>query len=345
MSGAPKSWLQPAVHPVYARLLCVELRRRGFSPADILMGTRVSWQSLHEHNEFLSFEQMRRLVVQAIHISQCPWLGMEVGLQTQASAHGALGTATIASHNLAQALALVQRYASLRQSLVNARIETGNSLCLVVDEYLMHDDVREYLLGQLVAGISQLLATVIGSNLRESVRIEWPFPRPVWAEEYQRLATTNQFGCDKLRIHVDSALLNSPSLAADEEALHLATRECERQLQRQHQGGSLSQRVRQRLASCEGGMPSLEAMAEIEHVSPRTFIRHLQAERQTYQALLDDVRQELACWLLLQTDASIEAIAEQLGYVDTSNFSRTFRRWLGLTPSAFREAQGVIAGA
>ena len=35
---------------------------------------------------------------------------------------------------------------------------------------------------------------------------------------------------------------------------------------------------------------------------------------------------------------SVEAVAERLGYRDTSNFSRTFRRWLGMTPNAWRRA-------
>ena len=32
----PDRWLQPSLHPVYVRLLCAELRRRGFSEAEIL---------------------------------------------------------------------------------------------------------------------------------------------------------------------------------------------------------------------------------------------------------------------------------------------------------------------
>ena len=50
------------------------------------------------------------------------------------------------------------------------------------------------------------------------------------------------------------------------------------------------------------------------------------------------MRQELACWLLQNTELSVEAVAERLGYRDTSNFSRTFRRWLGMTPNAWRKA-------
>ena len=39
----------------------------------------------------------------------------------------------------------------------------------------------------------------------------------------------------------------------------------------------------------------------------------------------------------------IEAVAERLGYSDTSNFSRTFRRWLGMPPNAFRASRHEAA--
>jgi AraC-like DNA-binding protein len=37
----------------------------------------------------------------------------------------------------------------------------------------------------------------------------------------------------------------------------------------------------------------------------------------------------------------VEEIAARLGYVDTSNFSRTVRRWFGVTPRELRESGGV----
>lgn len=74
------------------------------------------------------------------------------------------------------------------------------------------------------------------------------------------------------------------------------------------------------------------------------LIRRLREEGAHYQLLLDEVRQELACWLLQNTELSVEAVAERLGYRDTSNFSRTFRRWLGMTPNAWRRAAAELPG-
>ena len=48
------------------------------------------------------------------------------------------------------------------------------------------------------------------------------------------------------------------------------------------------------------------------------------------------MRQERAGWYLAHTRLSVEEIAARLGYADTSNFSRTYRRWFGRTPSQAR---------
>ena len=71
-----QTWLQPCLHPVYARLLCAELRRRGFEQQQIMADTRLDWATLHTDNRFLSFAQFRRLVLRALELSQCPWLGL-----------------------------------------------------------------------------------------------------------------------------------------------------------------------------------------------------------------------------------------------------------------------------
>lgn len=333
---ASTRWLQPAVHPVYARLLCVELRRRGFSEAQILEGTRLDWQALHVDNRFLSFEQLRRLVLHAVALAECPWLGIEVGSQAQVSMHGALGQAVSACSSVGQALMLVQRFMPLRQRMVAMQIDNKDGLSLVGDEQLMAPEVREMLVGFLASALLRLVETVSGFPLRDDLRVEWPFPEPPWAAQYQRLAAHNSFGHARLRAWLPPELFGHATLAADAEALRIAMRECERQLKQQQQGGTLTQRVQQRLADCEGRYPSLDEVANEQNMSARTLIRRLHDEGTTYQQLLDDVREELACWLLLQTPLSVEAIAERLGYGDTSNFSRTFRRWVGMTPREFR---------
>ncbi len=338
LPDTPQHWLLPAIHPVYARLLCAELQRRGFRADEICAGTRLDWALLHGDNRFLSFEQFRRLVAHALALSDCPWLGLEVGINAQLSLHGAMGQAVASSRDVQEALQLCQRYMPLRQRIFGVAIERDDeALRLVAIEQIDVPELREFMLGYLSATLIRLLEAVTGQPLQAQVRIDWPFPEPAWAGEYQRLAVHNRFGQPRLAASLPLPFLYRQSLSADAEASRIAVRECERQWQQQQQGGTVTQRVQSRLVQCSGQYPALLEMATFENVSSRTLIRQLREEGSSYQQLLDSVREELSCWLLLQTDRSVESVAERLGYEDTSNFSRTFRRWTGVTPREFRQ--------
>jgi AraC-like DNA-binding protein len=81
---------------------------------------------------------------------------------------------------------------------------------------------------------------------------------------------------------------------------------------------------------------SADAVATSFAMQRRTLSRRLKAEGTTYEALLDQVRYEVARQLLSQTNTSIGTIADTLGYADASPFIRAFRRWSGTTPAQWR---------
>ncbi|MEO0754447.1 MAG: helix-turn-helix transcriptional regulator, partial [Pseudomonadota bacterium] len=66
----------------------------------------------------------------------------------------------------------------------------------------------------------------------------------------------------------------------------------------------------------------------------------------SFRRLVRDARERHARKQLMTSDKSIQAIAFELGFDTASNFSRSFKQWTGVTPSAFRERQinGAPAG-
>lgn len=335
---AQGDWLLPSIHPVYARLVCAELQLRGFSEEAILKGTRLQWDELYNSGLFLSFEQARRLILRAIELTQCPWLGLNVGLNTQVSAHGALGYAGMAASTVGVAMSLMQRFLELRLRFVHLEIAPGKEgVSILLAEHLMSPDVREFMTANMAAVITQNLQGIVGHQVLERVAIHWPFDVPAWRQHYLDFCPNSQFGAKQLRVDIPLEVWNLPGIASDPVVFRTALRDCEQQAS-QLERGTVTTRLQQRLLSCVDRYPSLEDMAALEHVSARTLIRHLRDEGMTYQRVQDLVREELACWLLGHTPLSVEAIAERLGYQDTSNFSRAFRRWLGVTPRDFRQA-------
>jgi len=86
--------------------------------------------------------------------------------------------------------------------------------------------------------------------------------------------------------------------------------------------------------NCE--LPTLEAVAARLHVSRRTLIRRLGAIGTTFQEVLDDVQKRRACELLASDGLRLHEISAVLGYRDPASFGRTFKRWFGMTPGAYR---------
>ena len=74
---------------------------------------------------------------------------------------------------------------------------------------------------------------------------------------------------------------------------------------------------------------------------PSTLRHRLHDEGQSYAAIKDDIRRDLAVELLLNTSMSIGEIAVQLGYSEPSAFFRAFRKWMGKSPEVFRREEAL----
>lgn len=97
------------------------------------------------------------------------------------------------------------------------------------------------------------------------------------------------------------------------------------------------QYLRMMFLQVEGDPPTLESIARSNRVSPRTIDRHLRRENVSFRELVHQVRFERACDLLQNSPATVAQIAQRLGFSDAANFSRAFRRALGMSPAEYRQ--------
>ena len=77
-------------------------------------------------------------------------------------------------------------------------------------------------------------------------------------------------------------------------------------------------------------------MARKLATSSRTLQRRLKEEGETYQAVLNRTREELASHYLAKTDLASAEIAYLLGYEDPNCFFRAYHDWTGTTPAQAR---------
>jgi transcriptional regulator GlxA family with amidase domain len=82
---------------------------------------------------------------------------------------------------------------------------------------------------------------------------------------------------------------------------------------------------------------TIKALAEAMSVSERSLLRRFGAAvGQSPLAYLQSVRLQAARAMLETGDASVQAIANHVGYSDASSFARLFRTTIGLSPGAYR---------
>ena len=84
---------------------------------------------------------------------------------------------------------------------------------------------------------------------------------------------------------------------------------------------------------------SIEGVARMLGLHKRTLNRRLAETHTSFARLLGEVRFQLARELLIGTDLPLIDIAAALHYTDASAFSRAFRSWSAMTPSAWRQDQ------
>ena len=74
-------------------------------------------------------------------------------------------------------------------------------------------------------------------------------------------------------------------------------------------------------------------------MSSRTLRRKLGQRNVRYQDLLDQERRRLAEDFLLSTTLSVQQIADKCGFTDAQYFSQAFKRWMGMSPTEFRQSR------
>jgi AraC-like DNA-binding protein len=100
---------------------------------------------------------------------------------------------------------------------------------------------------------------------------------------------------------------------------------------------SLAAQIRRRLRTTSSfEWPEFEAVAKALNTTPSTLRRRLEDEGQSFQAVKDQLRRDIAIDSLCHTTKSVAEIAEKLGFADASAFHRAFKKWVGASPGEYR---------
>ena len=176
-------------------------------------------------------------------------------------------------------------------------------------------------------------------------RVNFKYSRPEQADEYDALffAPVMQFDANRTEVIFAVDYLDLP-IRQTEESLEEFLRSAPAQLLVNFKNtNSLTSRIRDVLKSHIGEeMPTLNDVASMLYLSPQTLRRRLASEGKSYQGVKDALRRDAAIHLLLQPRLTLEDVAQQVGFSETSTFHRAFKKWTGVTPGLYRQLHGSL---
>ncbi|MFC3679535.1 AraC family transcriptional regulator [Bacterioplanoides pacificum] len=329
---------RPFIATEYLSQLIEMLALQGINAAQLAQGTGLTARTLMSANEYISPLQYHKVVENALALSGDPLLGLEHGKRMNISSHGFLGFAIMASDTLGDALSLAIRYARTRTLLADIRFMQEDDSAIIQINRLAAMPTTFSFVVQNIMSTFVTIARFLTQNREElaaMVKFTEAPARPASCYE-QLLGVPVMFHQPHNQLCIPSYMLEIPVSTANTTARRMAEAECQKLLAELDRGQDLVTQIRQQLEQLQA-FPTLTLMAGRLKSSPRTINRQLAQLNTTYQKIIDEARREQAMEMLLQSNRSVEDIAQQLGYNDPSNFGRAFRRWLGMSPRAFRK--------
>ena len=240
--------------------------------------------------------------------------------------------------NLGSALERAARFLGVFLDDVSIHIDASDGLASIAirqrsDELPISVFAHETLL-VMVYGLACWL---VGRRI-PILRAEFAYAEPAhYAEYFALFSLTLNFSKPRTELIFESEVLFLPVVQSERSAKDFLRIAPENILLRYKNTQGLAARIRRRLRQVlPNELPELEAIAKELHVAPATLRRKLKAEGQSYQAIKDDLRRDLAISYLSGTDKSIREIALDLGFLEASAFHRAFRKWTHTSPGAYR---------
>ncbi len=290
----------------------------------------------------LPLETITRIFRICVEVTGDPYFGLKVARFTRASNMHALGYGLLASATLMDFCLRVQRYFGLVSR--NSRIEIitkGDEVHFrTVPLVAVCAETQDAWLGIMHKMILSLYHEDFKPIAVELVHAE---PTPGDAPYVKFFGAPVFFNRDAVSLILPLSDMSIPLQGACPELAQVndnLTSEYLAKLDRSDIVANARARIVEQLAS---GDCSKTKLAAALNMSKTTLQQRLTERGTSFNQLLNEIRRELACNYLRQSGVSVTEITFLLGFTDVSNFTRAFKRWTGVSPTAFREQHGCQA--
>jgi AraC-like DNA-binding protein len=273
----------------------------------------------------------------AIKATANPAFGLSVSEHANALHLKALGMLIVSCENLAQALEKIMAYHALVSDSVQLNLQHTPDMVGFSIRAVEGVDISPAAFDAFFSVIVKFCRNMMGNDnvvaQLDLIRSEPTSVKP-WLAFFDAEVNFNR---DDNCLWLYRSFLDKSSLHFDQKVQQMNENAVQNYLQDMNANTWVDKCKKYLVIGLNEESPSLTKIAEKLHVSERTLARNLRAEGFSFSEILQQKKQDLARYYLLDTDESMTHIALNLGFKDSSNFNRAFQRWYHITPSEFRQ--------
>src|SRR5688572_4529238 len=270
-----------------------------------------------------------------------PGFGVRMGASANVREAGLLGYVMRYSTTLETALGRFVRYGHVLNDAVESTLERPDPQHVAISQ--THPELGiglplaiDYRLAALLTACRQITAV-------EIVPFEVCFAYEMRAstiEHARFFRCPLRFGQTTSKLVFAERDMHLPVRQGDETLAEYLSEYAEQVLRSLVSGHSVSEHVRSAIwNTLSDGRPTLPRIAAELQMPPRTLQRRLAEEGTSIQREVEEIRKGMAMALLKDRTVSIDEVAFLLGYPEPSTLFRSFKRWMGMTPQQYRNAQ------
>lgn len=321
-----------AAHHLPATLIDLA-RSRHIDMHHLLRGCELFYEDIVTGQTRVSPQQFLRLIANARRLLPSPDLSFQFGQQLWPGHYGASSHILEQADNLLMALEQIRDYRALLSPLLTP--------VLRVDEHFLHlywrdscgvGEQRTFLLE------ASMTAVVALANRLQRERLPWRFqfayPEPSYIEQYWvNLHEHLSFDRPSTVMSLEREYLTRAWPGAGSTGGKVSRQVCNEQLRCWGWEASFLDNLHEHIGRNIQQPLSLERVAEAFNTSPASLKRKLTKHRTSFQEQLDEARRHIALYLFQVKGYGNDEVAHYLGFNDTNNFRRSFKRWTGRVPS------------
>jgi len=339
----------PALPMHYPNFIFRSLRDEGHDTNALLTETGLTEERLENPNFRSDFWSLRRFVKNALELTGDPHLGSRLALKFEPNYIGLPAYAALNAKRFQDGLEVLNRYFFLTFPVIeftfpdsDAVLRPGEAAIRLRSKFEL-GDIGYFAFSSALVVCEGLCAAMLRRE-RVAARAEMAISEPEgWAKTASNIGFDVRFDASEHRLMFPAEILTQPLPGADPINHLRLLKLCEQfSAAAEFETTMVSQVVAFLEAEQNLGAALTDAAAALGY-SERGLRRQLQRSGVSYRKLVDALREKRARELLANSAQPIQAIAYDLGFDTPSNFARSFKRWTGVTPRAFRERRTASA--